>query len=178
MRAIPRLQTASVGDLDRLCRLLCAEAPELFAADAAAVLVDDGWGKLRVRAAANLDAAFPARVVQTTLEMSQLGDERGEVAGLAGIEDERRFPNLFQDGVRTALWVQVRSRGWVTGALVLAQRGETRGFSDDDRLYAEVLAAFLGSRIAEFKQERRASGLQRALTDVELRSGLREPEKI
>lgn len=173
MRAIPRLALAAEGDMDRLFESMCAEAPSLFSADAAAIFVDDGHGVLRARVAVGLFEGFSRRAAFATAELAVVADQHGEVARLVAGAAERTFPVLYHNGLHNVLWAQVRApRARIGGSLLVARRDDTPSFTEDDALYAEVLATFLAARLGEMGLQRSVSRLQRALWETARRASI------
>lgn len=162
LRAIPRLATAAAGDFERLLGALCAAAPALFpdAADAACVLLDDGAGVLRVRAAAGLSAAFWDRAALPVAEAEALA--AGGLVLRFARPDHPPPAALDDESLGSGLLCPLRARGDIGGLLLLGARREA-AFSDDDALYAEVLATLLGGHLAEIALGRSVMRLQRAL---------------
>lgn len=167
LRAIPRLATAAEGDLSRLLHALCAAAPTLFpdAADAACVLLDDGAGVLRVRAAAGCGPAFLERAAIAVAEAEALLAPDGPDGGVLRFARPRLAPPpaLDDDSLGCGLVLPLRTRGELGGLLLVGSQRQGEVFSDDDVLYAEVLATLVGGQLAEIALGRSVMRLQRAL---------------
>jgi hypothetical protein len=173
LRAIPRLATAADGDLERFLEVLCAEVPDLFDADGVALFLDDGHGTLRVRALAGMGETFAHRATLTLPDLAALDEQHGPVARLDA-ESARPWPELLQGGLRNLLFAHIRWRGRAAGGLLVGTRDDVRAFSDDDMLYAEVLATFVGARLGELSLQRNVAKLQRALWETARRAALVE----
>jgi signal transduction histidine kinase len=167
MRTIPRLGVAAQGDPEHVLAELCAEAPELFRADGVALFVDDGHGLMRVYAAGGLDPPFARWVSVPTAEAIALAERDGDVSILAGEGTPDRAwagrEPMAQAGMRSAMWAPIRASGRIAGGLLVAHRAPSFTFDDDDRLFAEVLAEYLGTRLVELRLRRAGERLQAAL---------------
>ena len=162
LRAIPRLSVAARGDPERLMTAVCSVMPMLLAADGVAVFVEDGRGQLRVRAAAGFPERFTRWASLPALEITQLRERVGGVLRLAGVPSQWPCPEaLLPSGSRVAMWVPIEQRGRTAGGLFFGRDDATQPFSDDDCLFAEVLAEFLGARLGEMALARRLDRMRR-----------------
>lgn len=149
MRAIPRLAVAAAGSAERLIGLACAEGLALFGADAVAVLLDDGRGSMRVRSAAGFSEAF---MRFGACGVAELGRLKGGAEAAVLARSQPAWPALWESGVPGgiggAMWVPIRTAGRLVGGILVARRGAA-AFADDERLFAELLAEYLGARLSE-----------------------------
>jgi signal transduction histidine kinase len=161
MRSIPRLGIACKGDPVQLLEEVCAEALGLFEADGVAVFFDDGAGSMRVHCAAGFADAFLRWAVFATDEMSALAEVDGETSLLEWTQESWTCPDqAVQAGMRCALWAQIRCAGQIGGGLLIGREDGGFAFTDDDRLYAEVLAEYLGARALEMRLQRKIAAMQ------------------
>jgi signal transduction histidine kinase len=162
MRSIPRLGTACRGDAEQLFAELCAEAPALLGADGVAILLDDGEGAMRVRAAVGFGDAFVRWAALPTAQMVALTGCDGEAAILPG--GSAGWPGgdgqAAQAGMASAMWAPIRCGGRVAGGLLVGRHAGGLAFDHDARLYAEVLAEYVGARMNELRLQQTVTRLQ------------------
>ena len=174
MRAIPRLSIAAEGDPEKLVHAVCTIVPSLFSADGVAVLLDDGDGKARVRAVIGFGEPFALRAAFALDEVCPAGSLEGQVLRLDGYRAEARplEKAVGEAGHGRALWANIRSRGRLSGGLLVGRRFLGEEFSDDDLLYAELLADYIGARVGELVLRARLTRLQRGLVEAARRASI------
>ena len=174
MRAIPRLSMAADGDPEKLVHAVCTILPSLFAADGVALLLDEGDGKARVRAVTGFGEPFCLQAAFSLAEICPVGTFEGQVLRLDGYAPEAGplEQAIGEAGHGRALWANIRSRGRLSGGLLVGRRFLGDDFSDDDLLYAELLADYIGARVGELLLRERLTRLQRGLVEAARRASI------